>query len=323
MMNLKRTTDMRTPLKNKLVVLAAVTGMVTAASAQSGYGFVRPLDNVTAGWHTLLLNSDFMPQMNDDLNDIRIIRINGKDTTEVPYILQNEIPDTVFSKGKLVLIHNARMRFPERLTITENKKRKQTEIEVTLPDHSWIDAVQLYVHDTLAYHRHLTVLAPSVYYRNTQNRRQTETVRMDRIAEDDLEAGKTARYTFSPRFSNRLRLEISNDDNAPLTIDSVRVTGTKQRLMARFPADGNYLVVYGKLNADAPRYDIVNFDVPANAPLLTPGEERMIENPAAPAVAGKDEPLFKNKAWLYTLMGVLILLIGGFSVMMMRRKEEE
>lgn len=320
MMNPKRKTDMRTPLKNKIAVLAAVTVLVTAAHAQTGYGYARPLTQVKAGWHTVLLNSNFMPHMDDELNDIRIIRVTGKDTVEVPYVLQNEIPDTVFSKGKVIMIHNARMRFPERLTITENKKRKQTEVEIALPDHSWIDAVQIYVHDTLAYHRHLSIMAPSVYYNKQQ--RSSTVMRFDRIADDYLEARKTARYTFTPRFSNQLRLEISNEDNAPLQIDSVRVTGTKQRLMARFPADGDYVVIYGKAGAQAPRYDIVNFEVPAEAPQLEPGAETVIPQPVVTTPA-KDEPLFKNKAWLYSLMGVLILLIGGFSVMMMRRKEED
>jgi len=32
------------------------------------------------------------------------------------------------------------------------------------------------------------------------------------------------------------------------------------------------------------------------------------------------EPLFKNKTWLWTIMAVIILLLGWFSIKMMNKK---
>jgi hypothetical protein len=50
---------------------------------------------------------------------------------------------------------------------------------------------------------------------------------------------------------------------------------------------------------------------------VTLGEEQVIPKTPVPVV----KPLFENKIWLWAIMAVIILLLGWFSVKMMRAKQ--
>jgi hypothetical protein len=48
---------------------------------------------------------------------------------------------------------------------------------------------------------------------------------------------------------------------------------------------------------------------------LNSGNEQLIEKEETPLI----EPLFKNKTWLWSIMGLIILVLGWFSIRMMRK----
>lgn len=116
--------------------------------------------------------------------------------------------------------------------------------------------------------------------------------------------------------AKRLRVIIENHDNEPLTIDSFVVKGPEYRLTARFDREAGYFLVYGSKEASAPDYDLVQFEdnIPSDPSPLTIGEEVFLSNNPA----NQTSPLFENKAWLWVIMGVIILVIGWFSLSMMR-----
>ena len=118
----------------------------------------------------------------------------------------------------------------------------------------------------------------------------------------------------------KVRLIVENQDNQPLNINQILVKGYEHQLIARFSESANYFLVYGNPKAKKPNYDIGNFtnNIPSTLDELKLGPAVKIEK----TPLFKQEPLFKNKLWLYGIMSVIILLLGWFSLKMMHNGKQ-
>lgn len=124
-------------------------------------------------------------------------------------------------------------------------------------------------------------------------------------------------FTYST-ITKKLRLEIENYDNRPLQIDGVTVKGYKHQLIARFTEEAKYYLVYGNANANSPNYDISKFT--DNIPTTISEVKLSAETKIDKKEAAKKSPLFENKAWLWAIMGLIIVLLGWFTLKMMKKK---
>ena len=97
----------------------------------------------------------------------------------------------------------------------------------------------------------------------------------------------------------------------------IRDRGNIFELTARFDKEAEYYLVYGNRNATFPRYDIENFidKIPTTLSYLSLGNEESISQNQ-----NENSPLFDNKLWLWLIMIVMIMLIGWFSLSMIRKK---
>lgn len=59
--------------------------------------------------------------------------------------------------------------------------------------------------------------------------------------------------------TDRMTVRIQNNDNTPLSIDSVRAYTDKLFLVAYLPEPGNYFLTYGDSTAQQPDYDLISF----------------------------------------------------------------
>lgn len=125
-------------------------------------------------------------------------------------------------------------------------------------------------------------------------------------------------FSFRNTLLNKLKIRIENYDNPALKIGAIETKGYSYELLGRFTDAADYYLVYGNKNAYAPRYDLqqTGFELPAIAPNLTLGKEEKIAKPTALTQA----PLFENKWWLWGIMGVIILVLGGATLKMMKEK---
>jgi hypothetical protein len=124
-------------------------------------------------------------------------------------------------------------------------------------------------------------------------------------------------FEFNSTTVQKLKIFIQNQDNQSLTIDTIEVKGYVHELVARFADKATYFLAYGNTNAELPQYDIDRFteNIPVSLTSLEPGNEMIIERDDVPVT----DPLFKNKKWLWAIIVVIILLLGWFSVRMMRK----
>ena len=111
-----------------------------------------------------------------------------------------------------------------------------------------------------------------------------------------------------------MRITIQNYDNQPLAIENVQAKGYSYQLIARFDQPANYYLAYGKTDASTPQYDISKAasKIPDNPFKLTLGDVENIQKTRA--------PIFENKIWLWLVMGIVIIVLGGFSLKMMQKK---
>jgi hypothetical protein len=129
---------------------------------------------------------------------------------------------------------------------------------------------------------------------------------------------ETPEFNFTSTFVNRLKITIENNDNKPLRLNSIALKGPVYELIGRFDdATLNYALYYGNKEANAPVYELKNFEnkIPMEIAPLSVGAEHI--NPAF-TLEKVTTPLFENKFWLWGLIGIIIALLGFFSYKMLR-----
>lgn len=125
-------------------------------------------------------------------------------------------------------------------------------------------------------------------------------------------------YTFPSTTTQAVRFRIDNQQNPPLQVSGVKAWGYEHVLQARFTEPAQYFLVYGKEEAASPRYDIARFTdhIPDSLAPLSLGPESAVSRPGTK----KDTALFRNKWWLWGIMGLVIVMLGGFTLSMMRKR---
>lgn len=125
-------------------------------------------------------------------------------------------------------------------------------------------------------------------------------------------------FSFENRIANKLKITIYNFDNQPLSFSNYEVKGPNYRLIARLDDPNNMFLAYGNKNIARPYYDISYFEdkIPENLNLIKLGPT--VHYPKSSKVS---DPLFKNKWWLWGLMILVILLLGTFTIKMLREEK--
>jgi len=198
--------------------------------------------------------------------------------------------------------------------ITENKSAKRTQIEVNLPTKLRVSQIQI------------PVLSEWDYYRPITLQYVTDSVKTDKgwrysyqtLTHGTLNSLEENIFSFPSTTLASIRILIENHDNEPLKFDVPKVFGYQYQLTTRFSKPATYYLTYGNTKAGRPRYDIARFEsnIPPTLSELTLGEELEI----AEQESESPNLLFENEAWLWALIVLIILLLGGFTLSMMRKK---
>lgn len=198
---------------------------------------------------------------------------------------------------------------------TEDKKRKQTVIDLELEMSVPVNKIKIGVKDKMDYYRPILI------------EYLTDSFKTDKswyFDYEQLESASTLssidkqEFNVSHCISNRLRITIDNYDNQPLKFDSFQIFGYQTILITRIIEPASYFLCYGKKDSQKPNYDIEQFSSKISsiaAKTLLNKEEFINPNKAV------KEPLFINKAWLWGIMTLIILLLGWFTLKMMKKVE--
>ncbi|ELR68874.1 hypothetical protein C900_05700 [Fulvivirga imtechensis AK7] len=193
-------------------------------------------------------------------------------------------------------------------------KHKQTIAQIELAAPVPVSQLNIAVDDTIDFYRPVAIQ----YLRDSTEVPNGWRHNYETIANGVLTSMEPNEFRFQNVVAKRLRVIVDNYDNQPLSVSSFDVQGPVFDLVARFTEPADYWLVYGNEYARKPQYDIVNFadKIPESATALSLGNEELI----AKDKEATTRPLFENKWWLWTIMGIVILVLGYFSVQMLKTK---
>lgn len=196
----------------------------------------------------------------------------------------------------------------------DKKDSKQTEIDIEFDTALPVSFVKLEVKNAFDYYRPITIqyLADSVKTEKgwKYNYRTLATGTLNSIEKNE--------FRFPGKTAQKLKIYIDNQDNQPLSIGTIQVKGYVHELLVRFVEHGSYFLTYGNSKAAKPSYDIGYFSnkVPNTLTALELGAELTTEK----GTIHKATPLFKSMTWLWVIMGLIIIVLAGFSIKMMRKE---
>jgi len=125
-------------------------------------------------------------------------------------------------------------------------------------------------------------------------------------------------FKFHSTITSKIQVIIDNQDNEPLDIGAIVIKGYRHELITRFTKSAKYYLAYGNKNVSKPSYDLqyLSDKIPEDPKLVQLGIEEVIERKDQKVIT----PLFENKIWLWIVMGIVIVLLGGFTLSMMKKK---
>lgn len=196
----------------------------------------------------------------------------------------------------------------------EEHDTRQTRFTLDLKAYLPINSLKVFVHNKHDYFRPVIIEYVADSFKTEKGWKYNNT----ELGRGTLNSIDGNELSFGTRVARYLTVIIDNQDNQPLTIDSFAAKGPEYELVARFDEVVPYYLVYGNKNAAAPSYDITRFtdNIPQKLVRLTPGEE-ISTGQLLPVKT--TTPLFEHKAWLWVIMGVIIVVIGWFSLSMIKK----
>lgn len=195
------------------------------------------------------------------------------------------------------------------------KKEQQTVCVVELKEPFPASMIQVHIKDSLDFIRPVTISAIPW----PDNLTGSNEEKFLPVYSGTLNSFDNQQINFGQQLTKHLKIIITNYDNAPLTIDSIIVKSKKLLVTARVPEAAEYIMMYGNKDLQAPRYDLAEvlakMEMPEFGSITVGPEERNIpEKPAS---------WWQHNNWLYGLMGFIILMLGWFTLKMMRKETGE
>ena len=269
-------------------------------------------------WFTVLSSYRILSIKNTDTN-YKYTKINFEDSKykyyrisfisiRRPILLSAKTLKIEQNKGEYIKYTNFNSEF------SENKIKKQSSIKLKFPGQRSIYSIKLFIDSPFDYYRHY-----SVYYISDS----IETPDGYRYVKREYKSGIISSFEEQKIILNNLiekeiEIVINNNDNEILKIDSVEIKASLYELTARFTQKANYYLVYGNSEISRPIYDIEQFThtIPKKLGLISLGEE--IHSPLS--TTNSNWPYKVDIAWLWVVMGVIIIVLAWFSFNMMNKK---
>ena len=205
-----------------------------------------------------------------------------------------------------------------------NKKDKQSIYQLSFPDKQYVDHLEFSINrekeESEDYYRGATL------YERIKNENDTLHPFEDRfISSTILSSLNSNEINLEGIKVQDLVLKINDHDDRPLTISRVEALQVKHYLVSKLNAKGNYMIRFGCDSLNAPVYDMKYFvdKLPSNINVISGnGRKDIFNDPVhAPGVEIK-EPFFKTQAFVWTAIGIVILVLILISSRMLKEMKK-
>jgi hypothetical protein len=200
--------------------------------------------------------------------------------------------------------------------VENQKANKQTIVDVSLEQPVPISWIKIFVKNSYDYFRPITINYVTDSFKTETGWHYNYGI----LASGTLNSFEKNEFTFNSTIFKNLRLIIENQDNEPLQVDSIQIKGYEHILKARFVEKARYYLLYGNDKATRPNYDLESFadKIPKTMSSLKIGEEEFLKTEIK-----KPGELFQDKKWLWVIMTIIIILLGWFTLNMMKKSSDQ
>jgi hypothetical protein len=224
------------------------------------------------------------------------ILINDKHSLPVKVLQAGYYQDSI-SYGEEVLL-----KAPE-IVRKENVKEHVTQIQLNFDASYEIDKINLQITAPTLYQRPLRIYAlRKINGKNIQ----------ELVQETTLSATSNNQIIIDGVQAQHLILEILNDNNPFLQINSIDCYQRAQYIIAYLEQKGSYTLKFGNKNLNAPIYDLAYFEdvIPSQIPILETKDITIISSPDKPVTKTIEPPYYNKKTFLWAvIIGIAILLL--------------
>ena len=198
---------------------------------------------------------------------------------------------------------------------TENKKEKTSELVVEFPYNYRIDHISVKSNTIKNFYRNINLYRSGGVIHTPKGNKENWYI----INTSIFSSIENNAINCNNEQIQRLKIEIINYDDEPVEISEIKAFAENCHLIANLPVSDNIYLSYGKANDNAPTYDLIHFKekIPATISETNYGTEEVSMPPKA-----TKNTLIKNKNWLWVAMSSIILLIGFFSLKMLKKEQE-
>jgi len=197
--------------------------------------------------------------------------------------------------------------------LVNDAKTKSTTIDVTLNNSVPIVKIALNVSSNIDYYRPIKIECVTDSFKTSGKQNYNYAL----LSEGFLTSVEKPEFSFKGPFTDKIRITIDNYDNQPLSVKSIEVKEAQYELVARFStADYQYAMYYGNNKANAPVYDLENFNQKIPTAIVPASLENEKQNPHL--LIKKDGSLVKSPYWLWALVAIAVAVLGYFAVRMLR-----
>ena len=270
-------------------------------------------------WYTIIQDYRIISIQNDLLNysftklvfpesKYKYFRVLVKDSDQ-PSLTSARLLKEVYSQGRYKEYE------VRKIQTHENSKEKTTEIIVDLLHAVPVSRIKLNIKNDIDYYRPISI----TYINDSIQTKDGWRYQHRDLTHSVLSSFESPVYKVSNTITSKIRVLIYNHDNRPLDLNGLQISGEMHEIIGRFDEDAEWSLYYGKDNSPSPKYDLVNFksSIPETLDFLSIGEEKEIKE-----LEEKPRALFENSIWLWSLMLLIIVILGWFSFSMMKKREE-
>lgn len=202
--------------------------------------------------------------------------------------------------------------YPVNWSSRVEKRSRQSVVELVLDHEVPVSSVEVMTDTSADYYRPLRIEYPADSFKTDRG----WMMRYETLFQGHLTSFRPNKFEFPWKKMRALRLVVANDDNQPIGITGVKVTGPRTRILARLEP-GTHFMLYGSSAIRAPHYDLAYFKSKIPDAVLTARLEPAEALTPPPEGA---TPLFQNEIWLWTIIIVMIAGLGLFTIKMMSEK---
>ncbi|WP_063850638.1 DUF3999 family protein [Flammeovirga sp. SJP92] len=194
-------------------------------------------------------------------------------------------------------------------------KKTQSEIEVDLEKVSRINSLALNIDDKFDYYRPVSIQYLADSFKTEKGWRYNYKT----LARGIVNSSKENVFHFDQKTVRKLKVIVEDNQNTPLKISSLTVNEIINELFVRFTDDANYRIYFNTKYPRKASYDINYFakNIPDSLQELSLSKTFIIQKEQVE----KEKPLFESEWWIWAVMVVIIIVLGGFSYKMLNSKE--